>query len=80
LEYDTCAMWVDLPLSIKKQLEVRQLCPIASVHAANHAVLSVAPLHAQCDSSDLGTEHPLVPATASTVSTAPFRLMVRASP
>jgi ATP-dependent helicase YprA (DUF1998 family) len=70
-------MWVDLPLSIKKQLELRRLCPTASVHAANHAVLSVSPLYAQCDGSDLGTEHPLVHATASTAAAAPFRLMVR---
>jgi len=43
------------------------------MHAANHALLAVAPLHAQCDATDLASEHSI----DRSALTQPFRIMVR---
>lgn len=72
MEYETCAFWVDLPLHVKRCLEREGLCPFSSMHAANHALLAVAPLFAQCDASDVATEHSI----DRSALTQPFRLMV----
>ena len=72
LEYETCAFWIDLPLHVKRALEAEGLCPFSSMHAANHALLAVAPLYAQCDATDIATEH----AINRSALLQPFRLMV----
>lgn len=73
LEYETCAFWVDLPVQVKRTLEAERLCPISSIHAANHALLAVSPLFAQCDAADLDTEHSI----AHSALEQTFRIMVR---
>lgn len=65
LEYETTALWVDLPASLRRELSDAGLCPLEAVHACNHILASVCPLFSQCDPSDLSTEH-LVATSAST--------------
>lgn len=62
LSFETRAVWIDIPLSDKKKLE--ELCGNvnadiigAALHTSNHAVSSIAPIFAQCDANDFGTEH-----------------------
>lgn len=57
LEYETTAVWFDLPMRIKAELEAEDICPVASMHAANHLLVSIGPLRGHCDACDLGTEH-----------------------
>jgi ATP-dependent helicase YprA (DUF1998 family) len=72
LEYDPAACGIDLPLQIKRQLEQRGFCTTACIHAANHAILAMSPLYAQCDITDIDTEH----TTVTPALTTPSRLMV----
>jgi hypothetical protein len=59
-------------LQIKRQLEQRGFCTTACIHAANHAILAMSPLYAQCDITDIDTEH----TTVTPALTTPSRLMV----
>lgn len=72
LEFETSAFWIDLPLRIKVQLEAAGLNAIACIHAANHAILAMTPLYAQCDITDVDTEHSI----ADSAISKPFRIMV----
>ena len=76
LQNETSAFWVDLPLHIKRAVETQGLCPLASIHAASHAIAAVAPWFAQCDTTDLDTEH----ASIDSALVQPFRIMVRILP
>eukprot|EP01033_Poteriospumella_lacustris_P002280 gene2280-1664_t len=77
LEYETTAVWVDLPVKLKHTLD-RDLgiCSIASMHAANHILLQCGALIGQsgCDVSDLGTEHDL--SAEVRADTHPFRMLL----
>ena len=57
LEFETQAVWIDLPIFIKKAVEARGFDVGASLHAANHAFCSVAAIEALCDPGDLDCEH-----------------------
>eukprot|EP01038_Epipyxis_sp_PR26KG_P004707 gene4707-6608_t len=57
LEYATNACWIDLPVAIKNDLEMLGFQPVECIHAANHAILALAPVYCQCDLSDIETEH-----------------------
>jgi ATP-dependent helicase YprA (DUF1998 family) len=77
LEYETTAVWVDLPVRWKHWLEHEEkVCPIASMHAANHVLLHFGALvgNSGCNVSDLGTEHEL--SAEVRPDTHPFRMMV----
>ena len=58
LEFDTRGTWIDVPVeAITKIQALRRDLPSA-IHAANHALLNVAPLFVLgCDTSDVQTEH-----------------------
>jgi DEAD/DEAH box helicase domain-containing protein len=57
LEMETQAVWIDLPLSVKKAMEGAGHNLSASLHAANHAFCSVAAIESLCDAGDLDCEH-----------------------
>lgn len=54
--YESQAVWIRVPQSIKKEVETQSYSFRAGLHAASHAVLNVVPLFIQCNSSDMGTE------------------------
>jgi ATP-dependent helicase YprA (DUF1998 family) len=72
LEYETTAVWIDLPVSLKYALEAKQLCPIASMHAVNHVLLTIGSLRGCCDRSDLQVEHDV----ATHTKEHPFRMLL----
>ena len=41
LEFETTAMWIDLPLSTKQALDAEGIDVMASIHAVNHLFESV---------------------------------------
>lgn len=55
-EFVTSAMWADIPLSVKHELDRDGLDFLGGQHAAAHAVMAVLPRHVLCDRADLGTE------------------------
>lgn len=75
LEYETSAFWIDIPLLIKRALQSKGVSPLSAIHAANHAILAVGPMFAQCDSNDLDTEH-IVEVPAAAGEHTAFRIMV----
>ncbi|RZC61035.1 hypothetical protein C5167_022799 [Papaver somniferum] len=54
--YESQAVWIRVPQSIKKDVETQSYSFRAGLHAASHAVLNVVPLFIQCNSSDMDTE------------------------
>lgn len=54
--FDSQAVWVRIPQSIKITVEERKLQFRGGSHAASHALLNIVPLHMMCSASDLGTE------------------------
>ena len=57
LEYETTAFWIDFPERISFQLRKKGHVVAACTHAANHAILLIAQLIAQCDTTDVGCPH-----------------------
>ena len=57
LNFETRAMWIDLPLSVKKHLEKFGLNVFEAIHSINHLFKSISPLFCDCDVNDVGTEH-----------------------
>jgi len=57
---------------IKRSLEDNNHCPISCIHTVNHVVVSLSTFFAQCDLSDLGTEHIIT----NTALDHPFRILV----
>jgi DEAD/DEAH box helicase domain-containing protein len=57
LEYETTAIWVDLPVSLKLNIEKAGHSLHESIHACNHVLVSISPMLGQCDPRDIGTEH-----------------------
>lgn len=72
LEYETTAMWIDFPTSIRTHLEDQGISAAESMHAANHILVGISPLIGHCDPSDIGTEHGMSKETKSH----PFRMML----
>ncbi|OVA04884.1 Helicase [Macleaya cordata] len=54
--YESQAVWIRVPQSIKKAVEIQGFSFRAGLHAASHALLNVVPLFIQCNSSDMATE------------------------
>ncbi|KAK9684448.1 hypothetical protein RND81_10G210900 [Saponaria officinalis] len=54
--YDSQAVWIRVPPSVKSAVEIRDLSFRSGLHAASHAVLNVVPLYIICDSSDIAPE------------------------
>ncbi len=53
-EYETVAMWWDLPPELPAQLVARGLDFLGGIHAAEHAAIGILPLFAMCDRWDIG--------------------------
>lgn len=58
VKYVTHALWSDIPLETKCQMDAAGLDFIAGCHSASHAVITVLPLFVLCDKRDLGCECP----------------------
>ncbi|KAI4335871.1 hypothetical protein L6164_014474 [Bauhinia variegata] len=56
--YESQAVWVPVPQSIKEAVLKKNYDFRAGLHAASHAVLNVVPLHVICNLSDLAPECP----------------------
>uniref|UniRef100_A0A0D3GTB5 Helicase C-terminal domain-containing protein n=1 Tax=Oryza barthii TaxID=65489 RepID=A0A0D3GTB5_9ORYZ len=54
--FNSQAVWVRIPHSVKTNVEERKLQFRGGSHAASHALLNIVPLHMTCNASDLGTE------------------------
>lgn len=54
--YESQAVWIRVPQSIKSAVEIQSFSFRAGLHAASHAVLNVVPLYVICNSSDLAPE------------------------
>ena len=72
MEYETCAFWIDLPVAIKRKLELDGFGVSACMHTANHVLVSISNIYAQCDVNDIATEHD----TPSNTRSHPFRVML----
>ena len=57
LEMQTQAVWIDLPLYIKREVERQGFDISGALHAANHAFCAVAAIESLCDVGDLDCEH-----------------------
>ncbi|XP_052179603.1 uncharacterized protein LOC127792955 [Diospyros lotus] len=54
--YESQAVWIRVPQSIKAAVEIENVSFRAGLHAAGHALLNVVPLFIICNSSDLAAE------------------------
>ncbi|XP_074577358.1 uncharacterized protein LOC141833761 [Curcuma longa] len=54
--FESEAVWICVPQSIKSSLEKQQLPFQPGLHAASHALLNVVPLYIMCNATDLATE------------------------
>ncbi|KAK6921056.1 MrfA-like Zn-binding domain [Dillenia turbinata] len=54
--YESQAVWIRVPQSIKTAVEIHNISFRGGLHAACHAVLNVVPLFIICDASDLSPE------------------------
>ncbi|KAK9278899.1 hypothetical protein L1049_028480 [Liquidambar formosana] len=54
--YESQAVWIRVPQSIKTAVEIQKISFRAGLHAASHALLNVVPLYVICNSSDLAPE------------------------
>ena len=54
VRYETVGLWWLAPKAIQKTLEEREEHFMGSLHAAEHAAISLFPLHALCDRGDIG--------------------------
>ena len=53
-QYDTVAVWWDLPEDLPAELAHRGLDFLGGIHAAEHAAIGILPLFAMCDRWDIG--------------------------
>ncbi len=53
-EYETAAVWWDLPEDLPRELARRGLDFLGGIHAAEHAAIGILPLFAMCDRWDIG--------------------------
>jgi DEAD/DEAH box helicase domain-containing protein len=54
VEFETVALWWDLPPDLPAQLAARGLDFLGGLHAAEHAAIGILPLFAMCDRWDIG--------------------------
>uniref|UniRef100_J3L8W4 Helicase C-terminal domain-containing protein n=1 Tax=Oryza brachyantha TaxID=4533 RepID=J3L8W4_ORYBR len=54
--FETQAVWVQIPQSVRATVKQRESQLLDGVHAASLALLSIVPLHMMCSCSDLGTQ------------------------
>ncbi len=54
VRYETVGLWWLAPRAIQRTLELREEHFMGSLHAAEHAAISLFPLHALCDRGDIG--------------------------
>ena len=47
LEFETTAVWIDLPLIAKQKMDAEGYDVLASIHAVNHVLTSISPLFAE---------------------------------
>jgi len=57
LEMETQAVWIDIPVNVRVEVEEQGFDIWAALHAANHVLLTVAAVESLCDSGDLACEH-----------------------
>jgi len=57
LEMETQAIWIDIPVSARLELEKQGFDIWAALHAANHVFVTVAAVESLCDAGDLACEH-----------------------
>jgi DEAD/DEAH box helicase domain-containing protein len=53
-EFETVALWWDLPEALPRELARRGLDFLGGIHAAEHATIGMLPLFAMCDRWDIG--------------------------
>ena len=53
-EYETAAVWWDLPADLPRELASRGLDFLGGIHAVEHAAIGILPLFAMCDRWDIG--------------------------
>ena len=53
-EYETVALWWDLPPELPAQLASRGMDFLGGIHAVEHAAIGILPLFAMCDRWDIG--------------------------
>ena len=53
-EYETVAMWWDLPSALPTHLASRGMDFLGGIHAVEHAAIGILPLFAMCDRWDIG--------------------------
>ncbi|XAR63838.1 DNA helicase [Bertholletia excelsa] len=54
--YESQAVWIRVPQSVKEAVEMKKLPFRAGLHAAGHAILNVVPIYIICNLSDLASE------------------------
>ncbi|XP_048137727.1 uncharacterized ATP-dependent helicase YprA isoform X2 [Rhodamnia argentea] len=54
--YQSQAVWISVPQTVKEAVEMKSFCFRAGLHAASHALLNVVPLCIICNSADLAPE------------------------
>jgi len=54
VEFETVALWWDLPEAMQKSVADRGLDFLGGIHAAEHAAIGILPLFAMCDRWDIG--------------------------
>jgi DEAD/DEAH box helicase domain-containing protein len=53
-EFETVALWWDIPPDIAREVAVRGLDFLGGIHAVEHATIGILPLFAMCDRWDIG--------------------------
>ena len=54
LIYETVGLWWEVPAQVQREAAARQMHFMGSIHASEHAAISLFPLLAICDRSDIG--------------------------
>jgi len=66
LVYETVGMWWEIPDAVKEEATARELHYMGSIHASEHAAISLFPLLTICDRNDIGgISYPLHPQTST---------------
>ena len=57
MNFETRAIFMDIPLLVKKNVETSGYNIYHAIHSVNHLFVAIAPMFTDCDVNDLGTEH-----------------------